>query len=1419
MDNQDKFKIFTLVKDLEEAWVNKYPKRASGGQIALAGFSYQFRYYLLMIIKKWLELGHSQHSHLENFISATEKISDILDIDKNGYIIATQSKITLKSNSLNDSLDEFLCIWQVAKDIDNLILSKLRFKILTSKSEVSDINVSLRKWVDKRSTILGETTNDFINSIELITESKPENQIMELLVNELKCPDPLGKMRIWLGLLMDLAKTSETLAEVGRYIWNDLNTLWIQKKSDLANLYLWDLNDRAPNSISKGNVLTGQRPSVRHLREGYFYPRTDLYNGLGEQLRNWSDRTVNSNDDKIQIFWIGGRSGSGKSVALLHMLSKLYDSTDAPIVWLGHHTNLLGSAINFALNNQFGESRAIIGLDDPYVVQEGVSQNWEEAFTALHTIRQNEGNKRIPIIIACGPTEQAELLRADYCDELNIYIYELQHETSNEQESLRKWYLERTGQEPPKVNSDNLLMVQIFFQWDRHETIYDFSIRLKERLLQGDPSGEVIKLVSRILAVNRLYVGYPTKGVRQNLSAEQKDLMDWLENDLHLGEKEINGRYGYWLLHAHLANAIYLNWYASKPSSFMEYLKEAIWDSLKFGERPNEQMAPLWSISRIFRKETNTDVSQRLDYHKVVKLLKEIYLDLVKTYDNILPLWMLPFWVEIGSLGSEIQLMPSAINMAILQIKAENIQSKGLRLTCHKLLENINKPDLPLYNQLIDSIIDLLSTNLSWYEWTYVAKDLLLVSSDKRLIQIIINKLYQNLYDEKSINLLLHAMKIWPQNNELIKAANACLESAPCTLCTGDIAKSIINQSQSGVPQTIVSWINKYKTNEYICFVLGEALSMDYNSFEEVALEWAGYYHYALSSNFVLEPLLEKRPEDNQVIGWCYKWLVYGEGEKSYILEKLLLLNPSEPEIIQLALKWLDKVGPNHSTRSYVLNALQNTTNISDSTFDMGIKWLENNEIYDESWPYTWISMHKIKPNNYRVIELGEKWLIEMDNHSSWPYVWQEIKDYSNRLEIYTYAIKWLENNNTSLNSWTYIWKAINEKYPNDEQTITLGILWLRNEPYEHVMWPYIWQSIFKQGNSNEKIFELGFDWLIRSKSIDATWTYIWKALYEKYSSNERIVKLGLLWLKEGRYEDVMWPYIWQILFKQINTNKEFLELGFDWLINSRRADSTWICIWSLIYKIDKEDKRILEIGMNWLTEFNLNTTGWEHIWLSVFKMNDEDERMIKLGKKYLNSDEISIGSWSNVWSFLYKMYPFDQELLKMAYDWIYKTNSNNGAWQSIWLTLNKVDPNNKDIDSLGFDWLLQGDLNSGFWPDIWLSINKISKKNNKLLKRTKQWLSMKKYNHSLWVTVWLEYNNLVNEKTNSELAIEWLGQAESFADVMWYDIYKIVFDFVGATTRMINLGRSYLNSDVGNSEAQSKLFTLLIKMNQGTYK
>ena len=392
------------LKKLETAWVERNPQRAQGGKRAIAGFRYQFQVYLLRLVEHWLSLPTESRSNSELFCPLAETISDILQIEKNGLIVTTQVKLTLRSASLVAALDEFLTIHTAACEDCPELVPILRYRLLCGKADLINVQKSIAHWSDNNRPKVGEAVDHLVRAILPVIGEIPKHKLLTRLANDLKCSEPLHIVRKWLGLMLDFNDVSE----VHKNIWSDLHSLWrasISKTEEL--LYLWSEDDVPPPGVKPGKVLTGQKIFIHHLREGYFSYRTKVYGNLDEKLAEWINNKNYEPDietDKIPLFWIAGRSGTGKSVALLHMVAQLYEKGHAPVIWLANHVSHLSTAIQFTINNALNGCRPIIAIDDPYVAstQEGASRYWHDVLASLRAIRRREGANSLPLIVVCS---------------------------------------------------------------------------------------------------------------------------------------------------------------------------------------------------------------------------------------------------------------------------------------------------------------------------------------------------------------------------------------------------------------------------------------------------------------------------------------------------------------------------------------------------------------------------------------------------------------------------------------------------------------------------------------------------------------------------------------------------------------------------------------------------------------------------------------------------------------------------------------------------------------------------------------------------------------------------------------------------------------------------------------------------------
>ena len=244
----------------------------------------------------------------------------------------------------------------------------------------------------------------------------------------------------------------------------------------------------------------------------------------------------------------------------------------------------------------------------------------------------------LPVLICCGPTEQAERLERELSDDVPLTREDLPHENSTDREILRDWFRRRTGMEPPEMGGGDVLLVQLFFEWKVGATLPEFAHRLRLRIAAAeaaDSAGELTMHFSRILALNRLYVGFPSGAIEARLTPAQESVFLRLQHDNHLVVDPDDQRSGMWLAHPHLSNAIYTAWYSGSADYPIrrDHLRYGILSAIEYGESPSRQQSPLWAISRALDSTLgDSNVADRLDGNQLPSLLQDIHQTLITRY-------------------------------------------------------------------------------------------------------------------------------------------------------------------------------------------------------------------------------------------------------------------------------------------------------------------------------------------------------------------------------------------------------------------------------------------------------------------------------------------------------------------------------------------------------------------------------------------------------------------------------------------------------------------------------------------------------------------------------------------------------------------------------------------------------------------
>lgn len=312
-----------------------------GGVAALVGFKYQLAAALLELARKAAALDRPRL-----FIEA---LSDIVSAE-GGFLVVTQVKLSLHSTAFQKALKELWEIDALAKKEVETIAPQLRYRVLTSQKILKDVEAALERWrPDHRVNELELAA--FRARVSVRIESDPQHALSVHLVDAFGDPNPFETVEKWLGRLL-ANPTPAGFDASCQSILVELDGMAAAARRWQHQFYVWRASDQPPLSARRETdlakaTLTGQLPTRIHLTEGRFAPRA-VYGTIHQDVEAWLARK-SLNDGRLPVWWITGPSGTGKSVALLHLLADLHSADDRRIIiWLDDQVDRLADAIRWA---------------------------------------------------------------------------------------------------------------------------------------------------------------------------------------------------------------------------------------------------------------------------------------------------------------------------------------------------------------------------------------------------------------------------------------------------------------------------------------------------------------------------------------------------------------------------------------------------------------------------------------------------------------------------------------------------------------------------------------------------------------------------------------------------------------------------------------------------------------------------------------------------------------------------------------------------------------------------------------------------------------------------------------------------------------------------------------------------------------
>jgi len=1045
--------LFADLMILRRAWEGR--REAAGGFAAMAGFDFQMTKAVLTIIRRSLLGGGA---------TFVEALSDIMEADKG--LVITQAKRTLASSSLHSALAELWEIYLLARDKTPTLVDHIRFQVVSRKRVLLDSDASIRKWTPDGAT--PAELSDFKAKVKVMISPDPRLDPGGLAVSGNQDSDPLARFdRLGGRLRHGTADTIE--AFVGEFRV-ELEAQLNAARDREARFELWGHEDRAPDSVERQGderlaVRIGERLTLEDLREGRLASRR-IYDEIETQCEQWL--AADSDPYALPTYWLSGRSGCGKSAALLHLAARLHEENpDRVIIHLGERVGRIAEAVSWAAPQLRAGRTVILVIDDPFTAarQQAFARSVEQAQLEWERIRGliAADERRPPMLLCCGPTEQRASAEEHCGAHLACDGFDLPNETREDLEELATWYAARTGRAVTAMEG-NVLLVQQMFEWTKGD-IKDFSRGFRDRIRAFDAGvdhGALFSLVAQILALNRLYVDYPATQLEA-----QRDADPALDAALiQLGEAESHldfggaGRGGVRLTHPHLANEIYEAWF-SRPTDRphrKRHLQAALSLALDQPDMlPEIRHAPLWAIARLSRATNHFGtpldpaMKKRIDFigTELRQVLTGLYAERV---DSGAPLEDLPVWVGLrDQLG--LSLSPDPVARLIEAVDAADQPVRGLRLSCHHLLND--KDSGAAGRACVERCLNRMAVwrdlGGGWHDWVPLAMHFVDVAG------------YAPMLDS-----IGHLVRTEPYLRRLPQLVHAVLDSA------GSDGRAIA-----------LDWLETTSDNSVGWVYLLEKLQ------QQEACE--------RSDAIALRFLASARGEP----AWAFIWLNLRDvgrcEEQTLIDDARLWLRISEiirGEPVPIALGWdrvwkrlVDDCGADNDERALLLEA--------------GLVWATRIDADHGGWTWVWEKL--------------------------WAHA-ETAADDALRTRLVAVAEEKLDRARITLVGWPHVWKVVADAADAETKPYfhRLGIQWLREVSFDQTGWPHVWEKLYLEAGDamRPELLERGVKWLDLVEPEVQGWSFVWRNVAAAGAASPHATNRALAVLRSGDPDHPGWIHL-----------------------------------------------------------------------------------------------------------------------------------------------------------------------------------------------------------------------------------------------------------------------------------------------------
>lgn len=1201
--------------DLLRRWSEARKKQHRGGSTALSGFDYQLNVALVELVR-----NYDRRQPYDLFFEA---LSDIVGHHR-GKLIVTQTKLTLTGSKLHSALDELWSIELLAHEHAPGLIDRLTYVICVNRIEPRNWTLAKERWNPPTAQSV-QRIKDFRGRLSFEILRDPAMELAQLLADKFKDPYPVETATSLVGDLMAAARDGNFAGAIERIVsrlrGKSTSALELTRK-----FYLWGRDDRPPENVEletdpRRATRAGQRLSIADLREGRLASRK-IYLKAHGTLFDWLRSTDNATG-KLPVFWIEGRSGSGKSAALLHVLAQLHHADPSrAIVWLGERSELIGEALSWSREFLKGERELVIAVDDPFVADR------QSAFKLAIARAQDEwdsvrnsgpdfdgGAVRPPFIVCCGPTEQREAASRSCVSDIEVTPHPLGGETAEDLDELAEWFKRRTGKDAPAINGD-VLLVQRFFEWTNGD-ITEFAHRFRQRLEAfdvGRGTFHVFDMVAQILALGRLYADYPAPTLAHARSEDPHldAAFIQLANDSHFafGPNEQGATpSGIRFTHPHLADAIYKAWFGGP--SYRGYrrlhLKRALTAALEQTHAPpNQRLGPLRAIAQIATMPQSA-IPSASDMHSRLKLieheLKEILPGLYSTFgrQEVSSLIDLPVWIDLDC-ALALKMAPPPLQRLADQLATTAVPgTPGLAGALTKLMQ-FGDGDTKMESILVDAMNRFGDwrdeQGSAWAAWPSVAKEMTVMGKGAPILA--------------PLEGLAIEFPTWPSLVQVMLQLANGLDRQP-------EGRPVLLKWLAYAPSTVWAWapvLNAVRRKSGRCPEY-DRLAMRLVTQQLEHRAWPVVWSRLMDDGVVdIQPLASLGARWIQTVDfedrrWPHIW-----GRLWKLADSAL----PRSELEQLGHRWLDFDDLDQSGWPRVWEPLWTAT--EDLSPKRNELWIKAEQLLTERWAHpgwhvVWRTIWRDSPRKQkRLLELADEWLRDaggvVDGHLGWPFVWQHcwesaLVNAEARSDLNTLGLTWIKWRQTDKHwhlVWLRLWAAHQENEPMRNDLLDAAISWLDEVDVDHVGQNWILQQLheaeIQDANTQYMLKQLAekqgarlaapFAWATKDD---------WQERWNRAADDERLrdalfseaVQWLQAWLQKLDTSQRGWSSIWVQLWDSaaLEMRDDLSRLADEWLTVVGASHPKWTLVWRYLWNYHQGSRphrsSLFDKAVRWLDE------------------------------------------------------------------------------------------------------------------------------------------------------------------------------------------------------------------------------------------